>query len=160
MISHWDEVEYSRRDRAHIGGTWASLTDDSSVTVGVTRMLIDPGKWSTPAHIENSEEEIFFVLAGSGLSWQEGECYEVGPGDCLVHWPGAYSHTLRAGESGRIAHSFLAGDEALILLAYGTRDPNDVAYYLRSGKIYFRGVGLMARVEPLGYWNGEVDDGS
>lgn len=319
MISHWDEVEYSRRDRAHIGGTWASLTGDSSVTVGVTRMLIDPGKWSTPAHIENSEEEIFFVLAGSGVSWQEGECYEVGPGDCLVHWPGAHSHTLRAGESGldvlafgerhshsgarlpragvswglgawvrtgdpeehpwkleaeagepevsdpsprpsrivnvgdledldpqpmpgfdsewrnlgqavgsertglkwvsvdphnrhcpahvhsaeeevfvvlegtgmlelipsptarvsetetlpvragsvvarpagtRIAHSFLAGDEGLTLLAYGTRDSNDVAYYPRSGKIYFRGVGVMTRVEPLGYWDGEVDDGS
>jgi uncharacterized cupin superfamily protein len=41
-------------------------------------------------------------------------------------------------------------------LAYGTREPNDIAYYPRSNKIYFRGVGVMARLEKLDYWDGEL----
>jgi uncharacterized cupin superfamily protein len=43
------------------------------------------------------------------------------------------------------------------MLAYGTRDPNDICYYPRSDKIYFRGVGLMTRVPRLDYWDGEPD---
>ena len=89
-IAHWDEVAPRRRDVGHIAGSWHDLGSAAgSVTVGVQRIRIDPGKWSTPAHIEGAEEEIFYVLAGSGLSWQDngegGVAYEVGPGDCLVH---------------------------------------------------------------------------
>jgi len=39
----------------------------------------------------------------------------------------------------------------------GTREPSDIAYYPRSNKVYFRGVGLMARIERLDYWDGEAD---
>ena len=39
-----------------------------------------------------------------------------------------------------------------------TRDPNYIAYYPRSNKIYFRGVGVMARLKRLDYWDGESDD--
>jgi hypothetical protein len=35
------------------------------------------------------------------------------------------------------------------------RDPGDVCYYPRSGKIAFRGVGVIARLESLDYWDGE-----
>jgi hypothetical protein len=35
------------------------------------------------------------------------------------------------------------------------RDPADVCYYPRSGKIAFRGVGLVGRIERLDYWDGE-----
>ena len=55
----------------------------------------------------------------------------------------------------RVAHAFRAGPDGLTLLAYGTRDPNDIAYYPRSNKVYLRGVGVLARVEPLDYWDGE-----
>jgi uncharacterized cupin superfamily protein len=41
------------------------------------------------------------------------------------------------------------------LLAYGTREPNDIAWYPRSKKVYFRGVGLMTRLPELDYWDGE-----
>jgi len=43
----------------------------------------------------------------------------------------------------------------MTLLAYGTRDPNDIAYYPRSGKISFRGVGVIGRLEQADYWDGE-----
>ena len=43
----------------------------------------------------------------------------------------------------------------LVYLAYGTREPNDIAYYPRSGKVTLRGIGVMGRIEPLDYWDGE-----
>ena len=70
---------------------------------------------------------------------------------------------LRAGSvvsrpaSSGIAHSFRAGDAGLVFLAYGTRNANDVCYYPRSNKIYFRGLGLVARLESLDYDDGEPD---
>ncbi|MDQ3889997.1 MAG: cupin domain-containing protein [Actinomycetota bacterium] len=311
-FAHWDELEHERREIGHLAGTWTDLgTAAGSVTVGVTRIQVDPGKWSTPAHVEGSEEEIFYVLAGSGLSWQDGGeggvAYEVGEGDCLVHLALAEAHSLRAGPEGldvlafgmrssaagithlprggvawlggtwtrageaddhpwkreaeageppvgdpmerppsivsvdevegvdfgpgetvksvrrdlgraagsvatglkhvavspgklavpphchtaeeeifvvldgegtlllgeaeasvrrghvvarpagtRVAHTLRAGDDGLTYLAYGTREPNDVAYYPRSQKIYWRGVGVVARVESLDYWDGEA----
>jgi uncharacterized cupin superfamily protein len=54
-----------------------------------------------------------------------------------------------------VAHVFGAGSSGLTFLAYGMRDPGDVCYYPRSGKIAFRGVGVIARVESLDYWDGE-----
>jgi uncharacterized cupin superfamily protein len=104
VISHWDEVRTWRGERGHIAGTWSSLTGRSSSAVGAKRIQIDPDMWSTPLHLEGSEEEIFWVLAGSGTSVQwEGEetlGYEVRAGDCLVHLALDNAHTLHAGPDG------------------------------------------------------------
>jgi uncharacterized cupin superfamily protein len=304
-IAHWDDAEPRRRDFGHIGASWADLGSAAgSVVVGVKRIRLDPGKWSTPAHVELAEEEIFYVLGGSGLSWQNGATYEIGEGDCLVHLVEAEAHTLRAGPDGldvlafgmrvpatmthlpragiawlgrtwvdvgrgghpfgqeaaigepevpapsprpagivateaveqaeftnggdvlslcrdlgeaagsvrtglnhvtvpagklgaplhchsaeeelfvvlegdgtlllgdeeyplraghvvsrpaatRVAHALRAGQGGLAYLAYGTREPNDIAYYPRSRKLSFRGVGVIARLEQLDYWDGE-----
>ena len=65
-------------------------------------------------------------------------------------------HVIARPPATRVAHAFRGGGEAgLTILSYGTREPNDIAYYPRSGKIYFRGVGLMTRVDSLDYWDGE-----
>jgi uncharacterized cupin superfamily protein len=309
-IAHWDEAKGYRREAGHIAGTWFDLgTAAGTVGAGLKRIQVDPGKWSTPAHVEGAEEEIFFVLAGSGVSWQDdgrgGVAYEVAAGDCLVHLAEAEAHTLCAGPDGldalafgqrlahgntvlprarvawmspafvdvtpigddhpykreaaagepevgelmerpqaivnlrdvelverenggsrflewdlgrtagsvrtglsrvtipagregwpphchsaeeeifvvldgegtlllkddevrvrrghvvarppatRVAHSFRGGDADLTYLAYGTREPNDIAYYPRSNKVSLRGVGVMARLEHLDYWDGE-----
>jgi uncharacterized cupin superfamily protein len=104
VISHWDEVEPVRRERGHIAGAWRSLTGERSITVGVQRVEVDPDRWSTPLHEEGSEEEIFYVLGGSGISLQseggEPEAYEVRAGDCLVHLASLHAHTLKAGPEG------------------------------------------------------------
>jgi uncharacterized cupin superfamily protein len=314
VISHWDEARTWRAERGHIAGTWWSLTGRASQSVGVKRIRVDPGKWSTPLHLEGAEEEIFYVLGGSGVSVQwEGEgdpvAYEVREGDCLVHLPLENAHTLRAGDDGLdvlafgqrsnaagitwlpragvawlgetwapvgveedhpwtreaaagppevgdlaerppnivgvgalepverdtatigrrvrdlgraassvqtglrhaevlpgklnapphchsaeeeifvvlegggdlllweddrvveqpvragsvvacrpgtgVAHAFRGGGEGMMLLLYGTRDPNDICFYPRSGKVMLRGVGLVGRIEPLDYWDGE-----
>ena len=49
----------------------------------------------------------------------------------------------------------VAGSDGLTYLAYGTRDSSDICYYPRSNKIFFRGLGLIARLEPLAYADGE-----
>jgi uncharacterized cupin superfamily protein len=306
-LTHWDDVEPRRRAAGHLAGTWRDLGSAVGTRgVGVQRVEVDPGHWSTPAHVEGASEEIFYVLAGTGLSWQDGAVYEIGAGDCLVHLPHREAHTLRAGPDGltyltyghrashgntvlpragvawmypgfvgvttigegrhpynreaevgepevgelsprpasianvrdvdpwvdehsesliadrdlggavgsvrtgishvtipagrmgypphchsaeeelfvvldgegrlllgedeyalrpgsvvgrppgsRIAHAFRAGAADFVYLAYGTREPNDIVYYPRSGKVSLRGVGVMGRIEPLGYWDGE-----
>jgi uncharacterized cupin superfamily protein len=104
VISHWDDVEGVHRGSGHISGTWQPLTGGASEWVGAKRIRIEPGKWSTPLHLEGSEEEIFYVLGGSGVSVQadaSGEAaYGVGPGDCLVHLALEHAHTLQAGPDG------------------------------------------------------------
>src|SRR2546430_4764869 len=104
-IAHWDDVEGRHRVAGHIDGEWLDLGSAAgSSSIGLQLIRITPGRWSTPAHIEHGEEEIFWVLRGSGLSWQdagEGPCtYPVGPGDCLVHLVQAEAHTLHAGADG------------------------------------------------------------
>ena len=310
FVAHWDEVEREREELGPLASWTTDLgTAAGSVSVGVTRWQVDPGMRSTPAHVELAEEEIFYVLAGSGLSWQfDGEtaaAYEIAAGDCIVYLACEVVHTLRAGPEGldvlafgqraypggtwlpragvvrmppawveapagtahpwereaaagelefpepserpvtivnaaavqaeggsppafernwrglgkaagslqtglnhievapgklatplhchsaeeeifvvlagggtlllgderievrpghvvarppgtRIPHAFEAGDGGLTFLAYGTREPNDIAYYPRSGKLNFRGVGVITRIEKLDYWDGEA----
>jgi uncharacterized cupin superfamily protein len=121
-VAHWDDVEPRRRDAAHLAGTWYDLGSAAgSLDVGVQRIQVDPGKWSTPAHSEGAEEEIFFVLGGSGISWQDGEAYEIGEGDVLLHLPEEQAHTLRAGPDG------------LEVLAYGQRKAQGNTVLPRAG---------------------------
>jgi len=55
-----------------------------------------------------------------------------------------------------VPHAFRGGDEGMTLLMYGTRDPSDVCFYPRSGKVFFTGLGLITRVgEQIDYWHGE-----
>ena len=54
------------------------------------------GGWSTPAHEHAAEEEIFYVLAGRGLSWQAERTTEVGAGRLHRLPPRAGAHTLHA----------------------------------------------------------------
>jgi hypothetical protein len=37
------------------------------------------------------------------------------------------------------------------------RDPNDIAFFPRSGKVSLRGIGLRSRVGRLDYCDGEPD---
>jgi uncharacterized cupin superfamily protein len=65
--------------------------------------------------------------------------------------------SLRDPAGTQIAHAFRGGDSGMKVLMYGVRDTNDITYYPRSNKLAFRGVGLVARLEPLGYWDGEPE---
>jgi uncharacterized cupin superfamily protein len=85
----------------HIKGIWRDLGREAgSRDVGLRRIEVAAGHFSTPAHDHGADEEIFFVLGGEGLLWQDGETYAVGAGDCIVHRAKRGVHTLRGGEQG------------------------------------------------------------
>ncbi|HEX4838097.1 MAG TPA: cupin domain-containing protein, partial [Solirubrobacteraceae bacterium] len=74
---------YESRSRelavGHIEGVWRDLGREvGSRTVGLRRIEIAEGHFSTPAHEHGADEEIFFVLDGEGLLWQDGETCAVG----------------------------------------------------------------------------------
>ena len=72
---------------------------------------------------------------------------ELRPGHLIARPPGT-----------GVAHSFLAGADGLTMLIYGTRRPNDMAWFPRSSKIYWRGLGVIGRIESLDDGDGEPSD--
>jgi uncharacterized cupin superfamily protein len=121
-LVHWDDVEARRHPAPAAGGLRRRLGDAAgSRGAGVNRIELAPGEISSPAHVHGADEEIFFVLGGSGLSWQDGATYAVGAGDTLVHRVRAEAHSLRA------------GDEGLDVLAFGPRTRIGGAYLPNAG---------------------------
>jgi uncharacterized cupin superfamily protein len=109
-ITHWDDVDPVRREHGAIAASWRFLGQAAgSADIGVRRIEIDPACRSTAVHVHLAEEEFFWVLAGDGLSWQDGRTWPVEPGDVLLHRRGAEPHTL------------VAGPQGLDVLAFGTR---------------------------------------
>jgi uncharacterized cupin superfamily protein len=85
----------------HIKGVWRDLGREVGTrTVGLRRIEIAAGHFSTPAHEHGADEEIFFALSGSGLLWEDGKTCAVRGGDCIVHRPLRGAHTLRAADGG------------------------------------------------------------
>jgi len=117
-----------------------------SVKTGINYNRIPPGKLSCPPHCHSLEEEMFVILDGDGVCMLGDEDHAVSRG-----------HVVARPAATRVAHAFRGGDEGLTMLAYGTRDPNDIAYYPRSNKLNFRGVGVIIRAERVDYWDGEED---
>jgi uncharacterized cupin superfamily protein len=85
----------------HIKGIWRDLGRALGTrTIGLRRIEIAEGCYSTPAHEHGADEEIFFVLAGEGLLWQDGQTCAVAAQDVIVHRPKRGPHTLRAWAGG------------------------------------------------------------
>jgi uncharacterized cupin superfamily protein len=122
LVVNWNDVPSRAVEFGPIAGHWSNLGEAAgTVDTGLRRIQIAPGKRSTPVHTHAAEEEVFFVLAGTGLSYQGESTYEVRQGDCLVHLPKAAAHTL------------IAGDDGLDVLAFGERRPPESAFLPRAG---------------------------
>ena len=79
--AHWDEAPSVRFDVGPMGADWDLLgTAAGCDRIGLRRIRVSAGKQSTPVHAHFGEEEIFYVLRGSGFSWQEEGVYEIGAG--------------------------------------------------------------------------------
>ncbi len=123
-IAHWDEIEPQQRAKGEMDATWQRLGDPAGArTVGLNRVRVAPGKLPTPPHSHGASEEVFYVLAGSGLAWQDGDVHEVRPGDCVIHRADHHEHT------------FVAGPEGLDYLVFGTRHPTEIGWLPRSRAI-------------------------
>jgi uncharacterized cupin superfamily protein len=120
-IAHFDEAPSREYEQGHLRGRWTFLGEAAgSLGIGVRRIQVPSGGWSTPAHEHGLEEEIFYVLSGTGLSWQKGQACEVGPGDCIVYLANRGAHTLHA-------------LEALDVLAFGPRAYDESVGFPRLG---------------------------
>jgi uncharacterized cupin superfamily protein len=133
----FDKDEYScvDRDLGRAAG---------SVHAGLVHLVVEADKLNCPPHCHSAEEELFVVLDGSGTLLLGDEEHPVRAGSVVARPPGT-----------GVAHAFRAGDEPLTLLAYSDRDPNDMCFYPRSGKVSLRGLKAIFRVERLDYWDGE-----
>jgi len=67
-----------------------------AVGIALRRVELPAGGWSTPVHEHGSAEEIFYVLSGRGLAWQDGRTTEISAGDCIAHLPRRGAHTMYA----------------------------------------------------------------
>jgi uncharacterized cupin superfamily protein len=109
-LTHFDEARTVEYDRGHLRSRWTLLGESAgSRTVGVRRIQIPAGSWSTPAHEHGRSEEIFFILSGRGVSWQAGRTAPISGGDAILYAPRRGAHTVFA-------------QEDLDLLAFGTRE--------------------------------------
>jgi uncharacterized cupin superfamily protein len=121
MAVNWDDVQGRRLSVGPLDSTCSDLGVAARTRgLGLRRFEIEPGKRSTPAHTHSGEEEIFYVLAGSGLSWQASATHRVETGDCLVHLIRGPAHTL------------IAGPEGLDVLAFGERAATEACYLPRA----------------------------
>ncbi len=108
-LTHYDDARVLEYDLGHLRGRWTLLGESAgSRTIGVRRIQLAPGSWTTPAHEHGRSEEIFFVLGGRGISWQAGRTAPIRAGDGILYAPRRGAHTICA-------------ETDLDLLAFGTR---------------------------------------
>jgi uncharacterized cupin superfamily protein len=109
-------------------------------------------------HCHSEEEEVFVILAGDGTLELWPAPVRETRGARREDIPIRPGHVIARPAGTGIAHSFLAGSEGLTMLIYGTRRPNDMCWYPRSQKIFWRGLGVIGRIESLEYGDGEPID--
>jgi uncharacterized cupin superfamily protein len=120
-ITHFDEAERQEARVGHLRSTWTYLGDAAgSVGVGVNRIQVADGGWSTPAHEHGEEEELFYVLAGRGIEWRDGRTAPIAAGDCISYLAGEGAHTVY-------------GVEGLDVLAFGMRRESETVGFPRLG---------------------------
>lgn len=129
--AHWDDAPTARFDVGPMGADWDLLGNAVGCDkVGLSRIRISPGKQSTPVHAHFGEEEIFYVLRGSGWSWQENGVYEIGEGDVVLHPHGGPAHTV------------VAGDDGIDVLAFGDNLRHEAVRFPRIDAAWIGGMVL------------------
>lgn len=160
-IINIDAVELS--DRAH-GETFAARVARMGPQIGAkglgcTLTVVAPGKRAFPFHVHHVNEEMFFILSGTGTLRYGADRYPVRAGDLIASPPGGPE----------VAHQLINdGSEELRYLGFSTLSDPEVVEYPDSQKFAvisgrppggdFRNarVAYIGRKEnSLDYWDGE-----
>lgn len=128
-----EELELRSRQAADIAVSYRRLASAAGAQgIGATWYSIPAGARMMPVHTHADEEEIFYVLEGAGLSWQDGKTYAVGAGDCLVHRRQSPAHTM------------IAGPPGLTVIAFGEGSTTNLTYLPRPQAWWLGGHWLPA----------------
>lgn len=146
----WDELEAQHRtgpgDYEYYRRKFVRLGQAGQCVVSVYEL--PPGKSAYPYHYHLKNEEVFFIISGTGLlRTPEGE-REVSAGD-LVFFP------AEPGGAHKLTNS---GTEPLIYVDFDTQNALDAAVYPDSGKIgvWGRGINQVFREkDAVDYYEGE-----
>ena len=126
--------------------------------LGYNITAVPPGKRAFPLHNHHANEEMFFILAGSGELRVGSEVWSVRTGDFIANPPGGRA----------TAHQLInTGTEELRYLAVSTMVTPETVEYPDSGKIatysrqtaadgslrVVRYIGIAS--ESVDYWDGE-----
>ena len=123
-----EDVAPERRECGEIAGTRRRLGAAAGAQrLAIALIEIDPGKRFSPPHGHADEDELFLVLAGSGLSYltsspEDARTYAVAVDDVLWHPAHGDAHTLIAGEHGL----------TVLVLAEGSR--TNITFLPRTGQ--------------------------
>ncbi len=134
----------------HWGGSYQVLTpflEAQGRSLGVSLSRMPPGRVGCPFHYHMLEDEVFYILSGTGLLRYGEDVYPLRAGDCI---------SCPAGT--RVAHQIAnTGDEDLVYLGIGPNDPNEVCVYPDSGKVMVRGLKSVGVLEKTDYMYGEPE---
>ena len=118
--------------------------------LGYSYDVVPPGKRSCPFHSHRGEEEMFFIVKGTGTLRYGDETRRIRAGDVICCPPGGPE----------TAHQIVNDSDAdLAYLSVSTMLPAEVCEYPDSGKVGAFGSGLrhMTRAgDGVDYWDGEV----
>jgi len=146
VLAHWDEVEAHRNAKGPMAASWQRLGDAAGAEgFGLNRVRVEPGRLPTPPHSHGLSEEIFFMLGGSGLLWQDEAVCEVRAGDIVVQTANHFEHT------------FKGGPEGLDYLVFGTRHPVEYGWLPRSKAVRLSWPWVEGRVDNP--WDIEAEVG-
>lgn len=110
---------------------------------------VPPGKSAYPYHYHTANEEVFYILWGTGTLRTPEGAKTVVPGDFLF---------FPANASGAHKLTNESPDETLVYIDFGTANSVDVAFYPDSGKVGIWGRNINAVFEEerkVDYYHGE-----
>ena len=121
-LVHLDELPEEVRDLGPLQGRRRRPGAAAGAAgVGLSLFTMGPGERAVPVHVHIDEEELFFVVSGSGVSWQDGRTFAIATGDLVCH--------RASGE----AHTMVAGPDGLGVLAFGAGAGAGIAHLPRAG---------------------------
>ena len=120
-----------------------------SKKMGYNITLVPAGKRAFPLHNHHRNEEMFYILQGTGEVRIGSETLPIKEGDFICCPPGGKD----------LAHQIInTGDKEMRYLAVSTKDAPEVCDYPDSGKfgVLDENMRYIGRADQsLGYWDGE-----
>ena len=143
-LEHFEKGDAFAADYARVGKLLGAKD------LGYSYDVVPPGKRACPFHSHRGEEEMFFILRGTGTLRYGDETRKIRAGD-VICCPTGGPET---------AHQIVNDSDAeLAYLSISTMMPAEICEYPDSGKVggFAEGFRHMTRREQqLDYWMGEI----